>query len=171
MHDLHRILVHIDEDNSLNLYLGNKEELMHKIRRYAVNMTEDFKDAYDWRETDSAGRYSSHYPVNVLLGADDPEVLRSELQIACEKQKREIDAHVQELCAGGSSDLKELIDPQNEAQAWHFAALGDLIGGRYTFDTAFFNTHTCNARVTQKTIDEVMEHPEEWAIVLFDCHW
>ena len=55
MHALHRILVKLEDE----------DETIDEIRSVAKSETEDYYNAYDWRETDTAGRCESEYPCNV----------------------------------------------------------------------------------------------------------
>lgn len=64
MHYIHKILV---KTNS-----KDKDE----IRGQAVEETEQFwNTVYDWRETDTAGKWSDKYPDNVIIGSEDIEAL------------------------------------------------------------------------------------------------
>ena len=93
MHYLHKILVHISD-----VEVHEKNELIDAVRRYAENETEDaYGQAYDWRETDCAGRWSSEYPINVLFASDDVKRFVKELKDTMEVQKSEIQSCLAQL--------------------------------------------------------------------------
>ena len=87
MHALHRILVKLED----------KDETIDEIRRFAENETEDYCNAYDWRETDTAGRWESEYPCNVILGRDEPDKIIDELLVVRDQQENILRHHVESL--------------------------------------------------------------------------
>lgn len=84
MHYLHKILVYIpdalaDADNC------DLDETISAVRAYADSETEPYYgQAFDWRETETAGRWRNVYPENVLLAADDVDYFVEELENAKE---------------------------------------------------------------------------------------
>ena len=87
MHILNKILVNV------KALLGDTAdmdrcEVMNMVRDHAEQETDCFyEDAYDWRETDTAGQWAQTYPENVLLGSENPEQLREEIADAETAQK------------------------------------------------------------------------------------
>ena len=53
--------------------------------------------AFDWRETDNAGRWKAQYPVNVLFAKDNLEQFIQELIAVREYQHQEIQYTLNEL--------------------------------------------------------------------------
>lgn len=91
MHYLHKILVYIP-DVSKEADSMIRDSLVSAIRSHAESETEGFyKEVFDWRETDTAGRWSDAYPENVLLGSDDPNSLYEAVAECYQTQKSEID--------------------------------------------------------------------------------
>ena len=90
MHFLHKILVRIP-DAVADRELYENDELIDAVRNYAENETESYYgQAYDWRETDSAGRWSARYPVNVLFADEDLDSFVHELEEAIQNQRQEL---------------------------------------------------------------------------------
>ena len=72
MHYLHKILVFIPYVIESCGEISNKSDLMNEIRVYAECETEPYYTmAFDWRETQTAGRWENEYPENVLLAEDN----------------------------------------------------------------------------------------------------
>ena len=73
MHKLQRVLVRLsnvvpDPESC------TREELIKSARSYAKAMTDDYEGVvFDWRETETAGRWAYEYPCNVIFAKDDTE--------------------------------------------------------------------------------------------------
>lgn len=78
MHYLHKILVHIPDVDDEG---ENKEEIKELIRSKAEDVTENYADqTFDWRETESAGRWKGEYPEQVYIAADNLDWFLKELE-------------------------------------------------------------------------------------------
>ena len=169
MHALHRILVKLEE----------KDETIDEIRSFAESETQDYYNAYDWRETDTAGRWESEYPCNVILGRDEPDKIVKELLTAREQQENVLHHHIESLkkyCP--NMNLEDIIKncPRSSfgegfLVAYHLKCIADHLIGAYDFDSAFFNTEDSDSIVSDDLVEEIKKKPEDWAIVLFDCHF
>jgi len=174
MHILHKILVKIN-DKYIPEPSEDRDEFLDDIRRRAEELTDDYyEQAFDWRETETAGRWEDEYPVNVILSKDDIDRFIEELNGCIASQRREIDYHLENICKT-SSDIRELvkIDKENPGTTpnWDLRCLSELMYGVYNCDSAFFNTEEYSAKITRYTIDEVKRTPDKWALVMFDCHY
>lgn len=129
MHYLHKILVYIpdalaDADNC------DLDETISAVRAYADSETEPYYgQAFDWRETETAGRWRNVYPENVLLAADDVDYFVEELENAKRNQCNEIDCCLAELKRTVGINLEEIIN-------------GILIRGSYEEELNGFNFMT-----------------------------
>ena len=169
MHALHRILVKLED----------KDETIDEIRRFAKSETENYYNAYDWRETETAGRWESEYPCNVILGREEPDKIIKELLTAREQQEDVLHQHIESLkkyCP--SMNLQDIVINcplssfgEGALVAYHLKCIADHLAGAYDFDSAFFNTEDCDSFTGDDIIEEVSKQPEKWAIVLFDCHF
>ena len=54
--------------------------------------------------------------------------------------------------------------------AFHLHRLSDLLYGRYIDDSLFYDAHEYTARIYKNTLAALKEHPEDWAVVMFDYH-
>lgn len=184
MHYLHKILVHIPEVTNQAESADNKDTLVQKIRNYAENETESFyQKAFDWRETDSAGRWSNEYPVNVIFAADDIERFVTELTTAMENQNAESHICLTQLKESVGTNLEEIVqglqgryscdDSKNGFSfmtPYYFYCLAAQLYGEYRSDSYFYNTLEHSSCIFQKDIDQIRENPEYWALVMFDYH-
>lgn len=183
MHKLHKILVHIP-DISLNSNIRSKKRLINEIRFYAEEQTSDgYMRVFDWRETDSAGRWETQYPVNVLLAKDNIEQFIQELIAIREYQHQEIQYILNELSKKAGSDLKQItceIEKMNGPYettktidlmtTFYLSKIASLLHGEYIFDSCFYNIIGETSRVYPQDIDAIKKQPEDWALVLFDYH-
>ena len=169
MHALHRILVKLED----------KDETIDEIRSVAKSETEDYYNAYDWRETDTAGRWEGEYPCNVILGRDEPDKIIEELITVKKEQENVLRHHVESLkkyCP--SMNIEDIIKNSPRSSfgeggliSYHLKCISSLLVGAYDFDSAFFNTEECDSIINDELINEIRKKPEDWAVVLFDCHF
>ena len=169
MHALHRILVKLED----------KDETIDEIRSFAKSETEDYCNAYDWRETDTAGRWESEYPCNVILGRDEPDKIIEELITVRKEQENVLHHHVvclKKYCP--STNIEDIIKNSPRSNfgeggwiSYHLKSIADHLVGVYDFDSAFFNTEDSDSIVSDDLVEEIKKKPEDWAIVLFDCHF
>lgn len=183
MHFLHKILVHIPDITNTSDEM-NRKELLQQIRLYADSATEDFyQQAYDWRETESAGRWSAEYPQQVYLAAEDTEWFIKELQWIMDTQREDINACMEQLRATVGTDLEKVIDT-----IWEYDPYGEQgngvgmmlpyylhniachLHGNYRCDSYFYNANQYTARIYKSDIEKVRQEPEKWALVMFDYH-
>lgn len=165
MHQLHKILVKIN--GRCPIEADGRDELIFLLRNRAERMTEDYYgQAFDWRETDTAGR-------NVILSKDNIDKFIDELNRCIEQQKHQIEDNLKNICMV-SYDLNELVkmfyNKPSSVPAWYLRCLAELLYGVYTFDSGFFNTEEYTARIAQSTVDDVKNSPNDWALVMFDYH-
>ena len=168
MHALHRILVKVcDSRNTAG-----------DIRSFAESETEGFDEAYDWRETDSSGRWSDEYPENVIFGREKVNVLIGELNEVKDEQERTLKYHIRELKKDFPTlNLCEMIKLMSISRSassfssYHLKCIAEALSGDYTFDSCFYDTTTGYATVDDRVIEKVKENPSEWALVLFDYHF
>ena len=70
---------------------ADREDTADALRRYAEDQTECFcDDAFDWRETETAGGWADEYPENVLFAVDDPESFTKRLVEIRNRQKEDV---------------------------------------------------------------------------------
>lgn len=169
MHALHRVLVRLEE----------KDESIDEIRSFAKSETEDCFNAFDWRETETAGRWESEYPCNVILGRDEPDKIIKELLTVKEQQESVLHGHVESLkkyCP--SMNIEDIVNDSPRSSFgeggmiyYHLKSIANHLAGVYDFDSAFFNTEDCDSIINDELINEIRKKPEDWAVVLFDCHF
>lgn len=186
MHYLHKILVYIPYVKESCGEASNKSELMNNIRMYAEHETEEYYcDVFDWRETQTAGRWKSEYPENVLLAEDDVQKFADELKTTMINQKSYIDDALTKLRKTIGTDLEEIVEKHWESDRYSFNEDDDLVietsmlnlmsiicmlSGTYTSDSMFYNTYNGTARIYPSDIRIVERYPEDWALVMFDYH-
>lgn len=80
---------------------ADREDTADALRRYAEDQTECFcDDAFDWRETETAGGWADEYPENVLFAVDDPESFTKRLVEIRNRQKETINWYLGQVMAG-----------------------------------------------------------------------
>lgn len=183
MHYLHKILVYIP-DLPINTTTYDKDALIDEIRHYAENTTDEYHmKAFDWRDTDSAGRWSDDYPENVIFAKDDIDRFIREVNQAVEAQKLEIYACLAQLENTIGIDLKKIVsgilsrDSYLESKdgvdcmtAYYLYCISAHLNGEYRFDSYIFDAHKYTSRVFPNNIAHIKENPEKWALVMFDYH-
>lgn len=184
MHSLHKILVHIP-DILFNSATGSKEDLINRVRSYAAEQTFDYyMTVFDWRETESAGRWESQYPINVLFAKDNIEGFIHELIAVRKYQHQEIRSLLNELSEKIGTDLRQItceIEKMNSPHetsktvdlmtTFYLSHIVSLLQGKYIFDSCFYNIIDNTSRVYPQDIDTIKKSPEDWALVLFDYHY
>ena len=173
MHILHKILVRINGYSPI--IAKDREALINMVRHRAEEMTEEYYgQAFDCRETDTAGRWSGVYPVNVLLSSDNINIFVEELKDCLEFRISEMQYHLDNICKV-SSDIKTLFDIERRSPrsvpSWDLRCLSELMCGIYNFDSGFYNTEEYTAKITERTIETVKSSPDDWALVMFDYHY
>ena len=164
MHALHRILVRLNTTND------ETDEMVREARRIAEERTEAFADnVFDWRETDTAGRWADEYEPNVILGKDNLDRLLQEIKEAEEDQKGEMELLKDSL---HFQTIDQMFNDyyQHPGSVWQLNQLAKLLCGEYTFDSCYFDTDAYNARITSETYTKIKKNPSEWALVFFDYH-
>ena len=165
MHALHSILVHLDTPN------GETDEMISEARCIAEERTEAFADnVFDWRETDTAGRWADEYEPNVILGKDNLDRLLKEIKDAEEDQKNEMERLKEAM---HFQTIDQMFDDyyQHPGSAWQLKQLAKLLYGEYDFDSRYFDTYDYTARITPETYTKIKKSPSEWALVFFDYHY
>lgn len=184
MHYLHKILVYVPDVIGTSDAEMDKKELLESIRSYAESETESFyQEAFDWRETDSAGRWSDEYPQQVYLAAKDLDWFIKELQGVSACQRREIDVCMEQLKSSVGMNLEEIVnglwtrnsmydseDGFSMMTPYYLRNLGSHLHGDYRCDSYFYNTHDYTARLYNADLDRVRQEPQNWALVVFDYH-
>ena len=172
MHALHAVLVNLT-DKKLSGYDKEDDGGVKRIRDYAEKATECFSDSvFDWRETDTAGRWEELYEENVLIGEKDKESIIEVLEKKKEYQESELKHNFSRIYENtGTTDLKEISGMLiNSVVEWNLKVAVDIIVGEYTIESEFYDTWNRTAKVTDETIKMVSERPNKWAVVLFDYH-
>ncbi len=173
MHMLHTILV--DRLTFSSFYPDAEGDPFDedRIRSVAFSCTAEFQGSvFDWRVTQTAGRWSSVYETNVWKGEDHPgkipELLEQIRSCHRDQEKACIDFIGNALYTidQGSAD-PDLAYDALEA----FTFLLEIKSGKYNFRSGFYDTGTGTSRITDELIEAVREKPEEYAAVFFDCHW
>ena len=176
MHALHKILVRIDGDGIHETDGMSREEIMDNARDSAASATEDFTQVYDWRETETAGRWENAYPRNVIFSADDIDSFINEIMDCKKEQDAEIEVCAKRIRESiGCMDLNQIIDRnmdevRNHSLLFELKLIAELLAGDYVFDSMFFDADFYTAKITKGTIDKVRKNPDDWALVMFDCH-
>ena len=183
MHYLHRVLVHLPSAG-LDYKKNDRDELIHAVRSHAETETENYYgQAYDWRETSTAGRWSSVYPENVIFAADDLDRFIEELDDCLAAQNREVYSNLSRLNETVGTDLGKIVDGvlaledySDNKDGFDFMTpfylheISSRLHGDYGCDSMFYNTCAYTARLFRSDLDKVREKPEEWALVAFDYH-
>lgn len=183
MHYLHKILVYIpdalaDADNC------DLDETISAVRAYADSETEPYYgQAFDWRETETAGRWRNVYPENVLLAADDVDYFVEELENAKRNQCNEIDCCLAELKRTVGINLEKIINGilirgsyEEELNGFNFMTpyylhnISSHLHGDYRCDSYFFNSHDYTSRLYPTDFEKIKSNPTDWALVVFDYH-
>lgn len=184
MHSLHKILVYIP-DILFDSVACPKEDFIDRVRSYAEEQTSNgYMTVFDWRETASAGRWKSQYPVNVLFAKEDIEQFIQELIDVQKYQQQEIQYALDELSKKAGTDLKQIICEVEKVTSQHeitktvdlmttfyLSRIASLLYGVYTSQSCFYNISGETSRIYPQDIDAVKNNPEDWALVLFDYHY
>lgn len=183
MHVLHKILVYNEDGFDT---FETEEERVDFARSTAEYETENYvNEVYDWRETDSAGRWDEEYPKQVYFAADDVDWFINEINDAIHCQELEIGHYQQELKEGIGLSLETIIPLLKDRKCWSMAGkdndnsmmaycllkLSRLLYGDYDIDSAIFNTRGYTAKIYNEDIEQIKQEPNKWAMVMFDYHY
>lgn len=187
MHYLHRILVYIPDCCELKT---SRKEKIKEIRCYAESMTEEYDGpAFDWRETETAGRWADEYPQQVYFAADNIEWFEKELKDVQMIQKHEAEKCLAEIKTSVGTDLEKIykilserkmyFDEQTEKKvsgcdrymvAYYLHHLSEILHGDYCSNSYFYDTHEITASLYDSKIEQIKAEPQNWALVMFDYH-
>ena len=182
MHVLNKVLVYKEEGFDFN---APEEERIDEARSIAENETEDYcGPVYDWRETDTAGRWSDEYPKQVYFAQDDIEWFIAEINEALNSQRLELNTYMKELKEKMGTDLEKVVsvlmgdaqssENNNTANGFlSFALLkiAKLVYGDYNCDSYIYSTADHTARIWPEDIEQIKQEPNKWAMVMFDYHF
>lgn len=174
MHYLHKILVKVAPEL-------DREEKIKEARSTAVSETECFYEyVWDWRETESAGRWAYEYPLNVILAEDNVDKFLDHLQ-RCKQMQ--LDTVSDDMKSIGEGDLFKMIQESKFEEIynrglftpfgldlWKFHRIINLLSGEYIPDSYFFNVDDRDSRITDELIEKIKKSPKEYALVIFDQH-
>lgn len=153
MHYLHAILVEAD----------SKEEAMF-IAEAETNRYQGY--AFDWRKM-GAGRWQNQYP-DVVSKKDEPELFEEILRVQEKSQQGELNHYNSILDTSMSID--EIISRENEFELFCLEQMVKIVSGSYTEESHFFNVNNCEARLTEKIVDNIMACDDNLYLVMCDIH-
>ena len=156
MHYVHKILIKTDSKD--------KDE----IRDQAVEETEQFwNTVYDWRETDTAGRWSDEYPDNVILGSENLDALIKAIENSKQSQDAEKEWYYRNL---KSTDLKDIEKSEDHMDKFYLLQLAKLIYGEYDSDSYFYNCYEGSSTIDDNLFQWIRDNADSVALVIMDIH-
>lgn len=167
MHYLHKILVDTKHNDLPDI---------DDIRDFAETETEQyFHKVFDWRETDTAGRWAEEYPINVIRGIDNAQKLIEEVEEVAKWQNEKIEYYIEQIKTFNVETLDEVVDKTKKEEKFsllpfYLKQLASILYGEYIDESNFYDTENMDARVTNELLEAVKAHLEEFALVFFDCH-
>lgn len=172
MHYLHRILVKVDNGDK-------REDQIEYAREYAESQTEAYYGiVWDWRETETAGRWTEEYPTNVIFAADDVDKFVAELNDCRNSQINFIKNSI-EMAKQFNVDVADSLNSDTLEQLYnapfHVGLYGlktalEVLTGCYVSNSYFYNTENGECKITNKLIENIKQVPEKYALVMFDYH-
>lgn len=173
MHYLHRILVTVNQDE-------NREDKIDSARLTAESETEEFYGVvWDWRETETAGRWADEYPINVILASDNVDRFVDEM-IDCRNSQIEFIKRMMcmaketiSLDIGNMDDAEVIEESYNKPYNVGFYGLKsalEILTGTYTSNSCFYDTENGDSKITPELIEQVRSSPKRYALVMFDYH-
>ena len=174
MHLLHKILVKIPNgDGSFNT-TEERDQMIDRVRNQAEAETEEFAgQAYTRRETETAGRWASDYLENVIFLSEDSEKFIGFLEESLNCQQGRIKDYLS-IINTSTDSVTEIVNKAfggyESTLSWALLYLSEILCGRYTFDSGFFDTDALSAKISKERIEEIKNSSDEWALVFFDYH-
>ena len=153
MHATHTILVNLEYAE-----LNQESEIIH----YAENATDVFQHyAFDWRTVQ-----------DIIIGSNKSDKLLNLLEQCRDAQQKQIKHYLKVLNDNLGDSLSQIVSTLSNDNTFtlEFNELAKLLAGEYTFESGFFDTEYCTSRIDEDTLQAVKEAPENYALVLFDCH-
>jgi hypothetical protein len=97
-------------------------------------------------------------------------------------QKEHIDRYLRNLTDAFGADLTVIVEKlwkkhgdyhevdgvDADLSAIHFSLLAQLLHGDYFCESHFYNEKRRTSRLYPSDIELIKQHPEEWALVIFD---
>lgn len=182
MHTLNKVLVYKEEGFDMS---EPKSELIDDARCIAESETEAYYGAvYDWRETETAGRWEDEYPEQVYFASDNIDWFISEINEAVQSQKDELARYMAELTEKSATNLTDIVpvlmsDEREPEQSKYYSSatafalwkVARLAYGEYNCDSYIFNAKDRTARIYSEDIEAIKREPDKWALVMFDYHF
>lgn len=187
MHTVNAVLVDIKDTKAVldrkqlamaDLAEDYEPEAVGIIRDYAVSETENFVDkVYDWRETDTAGRWADEYPCNVILGAKNKDCFLKTFAEFIKMPMEEIKKLIERFIIYNdnesyviSSDIEKLKS-LDSMQTYRLKEALMLLDGEYTSSSHFWSIGHYSCRLSERDVQEVIENADRYALVIFDYHY
>ena len=167
MQYLHKILVDTKHNDLTDI---------DEIRGFAETETEQyFNKVFDWRQTDTAGRWAEEYPINVIMGKDNAQKLIEEVEEAAKWQNEKIEYCLEQIKTFNVETLDEVANKIKKEEKFsllpfYLKQLASMLYGEYIDESNFYDTENMDTRVTNELLEAIKAHPEEFALVFFDCH-
>ena len=178
MHVLFRLLYHIDKDINSEFNELSKEQYIESIKFDALqDFDHYYADAICDYHSEDAGGWSNEYPQNVIIGAYEPERLISELKSTKAFQEKEYKEAITTLKNSGiNTDIENLWDiiqmssDSRPKVLWPITHIGLYLSQRPDIWLGFLDLLFASSLVTDNTIIEATDHPEQFAMIIIDCH-
>lgn len=178
MHSLIRILV---SSNSClfdsDMIRKDRTTAIENIREFAADMTED-KDYYyyEWRTTETASNWSKHFPENVILGAEHPEIILEQLENCKNVRRNTIENCISAIAHScGTTDLTDIckkdLEENKYVEQTVLNTLYELVSTlqiRKSCSTHYYDTENRTNQILDSVVADVTANPQNWAMVLFD---
>lgn len=172
MYYLPKILVRINAN-------ADREAKIRSARYIAESETEDFYEkVWDWRETDTAGRWADKYPINVILAEDNVDAFVKQLNHCKSLQMETMKDDLKTIQNGEFFQLfKEgkLEDIYNRPtisslgpDLWRLHRIIKILSGKYNPNSYFYSADDRNSRITDELMNAIRKNPKEYALVVFD---
>ena len=108
----------------------------------------------------------------MLFRSNKPDKLLSLLEQCRDAQQKQITQCLKVLNNNLGDSLSQIVSTLSNDNTFtlEFNELAKLLAGEYTFESGFFDIEYCTSRIDKDILQAVREAPENYALVLFDCH-
>lgn len=168
MHTTHCILVNLTAfDNDIENM--EKEELEEYALQIALEETEKYRgQAFDYRDDEE--------PEEIMLGKyTSIEEFREKLEecknLPFKMASSYIDRIENKILGDIRDKIVEIWNNIDDINDYRLYKTISLVYGIYEFDSQFYSMPDGSSKISKKTLKDVQEHPERYAMVFLDYHF
>ena len=156
--------------------------LIETAREDALEATEYYRnDVFDWR-CDDAGGWAEDFPNRgVILGAQNKELFfrlfsewKDEPYKSAIRKAQTLKEEAEKIGLTYLSLDESILEVSKQEDMWYLtyllSSIFELLQGKYRSDSHFYSVPDDSTKLSEKTLKDVQDNPELFALVFLDYH-